>query len=152
MLSSIVQNTDFPLWGKPISVYQICSEITNAVVLDIYYKVWYREGRERWSLLLAKIHFPCNCRAVTFATKHKNTINVIYWESFQTYLFCPWTLNKDFCLPLSHYRNPLSIKIQQFQMDLDHCATLNWYSLEIAIFISEWGMWTINPEHLLNLT
>lgn len=53
MLNSIVQNTDLTLPENPISVYQIHTEITNAVVLDIYYKVLQRERKERWSLLLA---------------------------------------------------------------------------------------------------
>lgn len=104
--------TDFPLWGNLITVDQKYLEITNAVLLYIYYKVLYREREERWSLLLAETHFSCNCSAVTFATKHKNTINVIYWERFLTYLFYPWTLNKDSCLPLCHYTHPLRIKIQ----------------------------------------
>lgn len=47
MLNSIVQNTDLTLPENPISVYQIHTEITNAVVLDIYYKVLQRERKER---------------------------------------------------------------------------------------------------------
>lgn len=95
-----LHRTDLPLQGDLITVYQKHLKITNAGLFDIYYKVLYWERKKRWSLLLAKTHFPCNCSALTFATKHKNTINVIYWESLLTYLFYPWTLNKDSCLPL----------------------------------------------------